>query len=72
MCAKKITNFEWRLGVTSCSSESDDPVDNGMPFVHLSLILEGGQCEVMEMTLPQFYDMMHQLESAKEQLALVS
>ena len=72
MTTKKITNFEWRLGVTSCSSDTTDPADNGAPFVHLSIATEGGACEVMEMTLPQFYDLLAQMETAKAQLMLAS
>jgi len=59
--------MEWKFGVTASSSELSHL---GQCFLQLKLVLnKGGKKEnvLMELTLPQFYKFLAQMEAAKRQ-----
>ncbi|KAJ9447493.1 COMM domain-containing protein 7 [Diplonema papillatum] len=63
---KKLVDMDWRFGVTAATSESHS---DGSTFLQLKLVLENGAGEqervYFELTLPQFYEFLATLESAK-------
>jgi len=69
----RLVGLDWKFGVTASSSELQ-AVGSSFLQVRLSLDKGGPAPEevVMEMTLPQFYEMMHQLEMAQAALAVQS
>lgn len=63
-----LKDLDWRFGVTASSSEIKEV---GRTFLQLKLTLDQGdglRDVFVELTLPQFYDLLHQLESAKQTL----
>ena len=70
--APTIIDVDWSLGVTASSSEVQVV---GATFVVLRLHTElpDGTTEYthLELTLPKFYELRHQLEAAKAQLELM-
>lgn len=65
---RQLVDIEWKFGVTCASSESDQPV--GKTFLQLKLVLNrknDGTYEnlYLELSLPQFYDFLANMEKAK-------
>lgn len=64
----QLVDMEWRFGVTASSSEMQKV---GSSFLQLKLLLnKGNKTEdvFMELTLPQFYSFLHEMEKAKASL----
>jgi len=69
LTVNELVDFQWRFGVTAASSEVDRV---GATFLQLTLVLDkgdGGRQNVrMELSLPQFYDFLQQMQSASRQV----
>ena len=68
----QLVDMEWKFGVTAASS---DLKVVGQTFLQLKLVVDrGGRHEdvFMEMTLPQFYAFLHEMERAKSTLEYFS
>ena len=69
LSVNELVDFQWRFGVTAASSEVDRV---GQTFLQLTLVLDkgdGGRQNVrMELSLPQFYDFLQQMQSASRQV----
>eukprot|EP00456_Euglypha_rotunda_P002345 TRINITY_DN10450_c0_g1_i11.p1 TRINITY_DN10450_c0_g1~~TRINITY_DN10450_c0_g1_i11.p1 ORF type:complete len:160 (-),score=20.02 TRINITY_DN10450_c0_g1_i11:127-606(-) len=68
----ELVDLDWKFGVTAASSELNKV---GSCFLQLRLVLEkGGKKEsvLMELTLPQFYQFLQQMEAAKRQADLAT
>eukprot|EP01133_Synstelium_polycarpum_P007889 gene7889-9260_t len=65
----QVLDMQWRFGVTTASSESKK---GGNTFLQLKLVLDkGGDSKEdvhMELTLPQFYQFLREMEQAKQSL----
>ncbi|NWJ01450.1 COMD7 protein, partial [Crypturellus undulatus] len=64
----QLVDMEWKFGVTAGSSELERV---GSIFLQLKLVIKkGGQMEnvYMELTLPQFYSFLHEMERVKASL----
>ncbi|KAF4520875.1 hypothetical protein B566_EDAN007056 [Ephemera danica] len=66
----EVVNIEWQFGVTAASSEASQI---GLTYLHLKLVLRDPNSSklttvCLEMTLPQFYLFLHELEKAKANL----
>ncbi|KAM8798204.1 COMM domain-containing protein 7 [Eudromia elegans] len=64
----QLLDMEWKFGVTAGSSELDKV---GSIFLQLKLVIKkGGRLEnvYMELTLPQFYSFLHEMERVKTSL----
>ncbi|XP_031444402.1 COMM domain-containing protein 7 isoform X2 [Phasianus colchicus] len=64
----QLVDMEWKFGVTAGSSELEKV---GSIFLQLKLVIKkGSQMEnvYVELTLPQFYSFMHEMERAKTTL----
>ncbi|XP_025897759.1 COMM domain-containing protein 7, partial [Nothoprocta perdicaria] len=64
----QLVDMEWKFGVTAGSSELEKV---GSIFLQLKLVIKkGGQMEnvYMELTLPQFYSFLHEMERVKTSL----
>ena len=69
--ASKLVDAEWTFGVTASSSEH---AAVGTTYVQLRLAVAGAsglEYVHMELSLPRFYEFVHDLERAKAQLDLV-
>ncbi|KAL2722813.1 COMM domain-containing protein 7-like [Vespula squamosa] len=67
----KIRDISWRFGVTAMSSDSNKV---GKSFLQLKLCLnEGSRIKehFIEMSIPEFYKFLHDLEKAKINLDLL-
>lgn len=64
-----ISDMKWRFGVTTSNTEKDKV---GAAFMQFKFVLDKGNGNKenvhMEMTLPQFYEFVAQMEKAKSQL----
>jgi hypothetical protein len=71
--ANQLIDMEWKFGVTASSS---DLKAVGSTFLQLKLVIDkgGGETEDvhMELTLPQFYDFLANMEKAKTHLDYLS
>lgn len=68
----QLVDLEWKFGVTSSSSEMWRV---GNTFLQLKLIInKAGQHQdvYMELTLPQFYDFLHEMEKVRNHLEYLS
>lgn len=69
----KLVDMDWRFGVSSASSELQQV---GRTFLQLRLQLDkgGGQTQTscMELTLPQFYEFLQEMEKAKASMEFLS
>lgn len=69
VCVNELVDFQWRFGVTAASSEVDKV---GATFLQLTLVLDAGNGTRrnvrMELSLPQFYDFLQQMQSASRQV----
>eukprot|EP01088_Endostelium_zonatum_P005294 TRINITY_DN1685_c0_g1_i1.p1 TRINITY_DN1685_c0_g1~~TRINITY_DN1685_c0_g1_i1.p1 ORF type:complete len:203 (-),score=43.71 TRINITY_DN1685_c0_g1_i1:93-701(-) len=65
----ELVDMEWKFGVTSGTSES---FNTGSTFLQLKMILNQGngsnQSVNMELSLPQFYQFLREMETAKASL----
>ena len=65
----KVVDVDWKFGVTASTSE-DDKV--GTSYLQLKITVENKDKELknvyLEMSLPQFYSFLHELEKAKTSL----
>ncbi|XP_068120259.1 COMM domain-containing protein 7 [Hyperolius riggenbachi] len=64
----QLVDMEWKFGVTAASSELEKA---GSIFLQLKMIVKrGNQLEpvYVELTLPQFYSFLHEMERAKSSL----
>ena len=69
--ASRLVDAEWTFGVTASSSEH---AAVGTTYVQLRLAVAGAsglEYEHMELSLPRFYEFVHDLERAKAQLDLI-
>nr|CAB3232830.1 COMM domain-containing protein 7-like [Phallusia mammillata] len=65
LLAKRLVDMEWKFGVTASSSELRRV---GTCFIQLTLVVAKGTSTenvLLEMSLSQFYDFMHEMERAK-------
>ncbi|XP_069740069.1 COMM domain-containing protein 7-like [Narcine bancroftii] len=68
MTVNQLVDMEWKFGVTAGSSELQKV---GSIFLQLKLVIKkGNKTEIiyMELTLPQFYNFLHEMEQAKTSL----
>eukprot|EP00039_Didymoeca_costata_P004042 m.71078 g.71078 ORF g.71078 m.71078 type:complete len:185 (-) comp12206_c0_seq1:51-605(-) len=68
----QLTDMQWRFGVTSGSSEEHK---SGRTFLQLKMALNDGantQEVLTELTLPQFFSLMKELQQAKASLDTLS
>jgi hypothetical protein len=68
----QLVDMEWKFGVTS---GSNDLKVVGQTFLQLKLVIDRGSHHedvFMEMTLPQFYSFLHEMEKAKSTLEYFS
>ncbi|XP_077995818.1 COMM domain-containing protein 7-like [Glandiceps talaboti] len=64
----QLVDMEWKFGVTAASSEVNKA---GNTFLQLKLVVnKGNRTEnvYMELTVPQFYSFLHEMEKAKSSL----
>ncbi|XP_040185949.1 COMM domain-containing protein 7 [Rana temporaria] len=64
----QLVDMEWKFGVTAASSELEK---SGSIFLQLKMVIrKGSQLEpvYVELTLPQFYSFLHEMERAKSSL----
>jgi DNA repair ATPase RecN len=59
-----LKDMDWRFGVTASTSEVNQV---GTTFLQLKLVV-GDEKVFLELSLPQFYDFLHQMEKAKAAL----
>lgn len=67
-----LVDMEWKFGVTTATS---DMKVVGNSFLQLKLVIDkGGKKEdvFMELTLPQFYSFLHEMEKARTALEYFS
>lgn len=66
LMVNELVDMEWKFGVTA---SSDDAAQVGGTFLQLKLVLNKGDGELsnvyMELTLPQFYEFLHEMERCK-------
>ena len=64
--ANQLVDMEWKFGVTAASDELGQV---GSTFLHMKLVVDKGnglrEDVFMELTLPQFYEFMADMEKAK-------
>ena len=69
----ELVDMEWKFGVTAATSDKDQV---GRSFLQLKLVVDkGGETPEnvhMELSLPQFYSFLHEMEKAKSSLELLS
>ncbi|XP_052780013.1 COMM domain-containing protein 7-like [Mya arenaria] len=72
LMVNQLVDMEWKFGVTAASSELDKV---GNTFLQLKLVINTGNGvtnSYMELTLPQFYSFLHEMEKAKASLEYLS
>jgi len=73
LMVNELVDMEWRFGITSGSSEL---FRAGSTFLQLKFMLDkGGESKQhvnLELTLPQFYEFLHEMEKAKTSLEFLS
>ncbi|OCT56933.1 hypothetical protein XELAEV_18004239mg [Xenopus laevis] len=68
----QLVDMEWKFGVTAASSETDK---SGSIFLQLKMMIRRGSVTepvYVELTLPQFYSFLHEIERAKNSLECFS
>jgi len=69
LTVNQVVDMEWRFGVNTASDELKKV---GSTFLQLKLVLDKGNNQKenihMELTLPQFYQFLHDMETAKANL----
>ncbi|XP_052067748.1 COMM domain-containing protein 7-like [Mytilus californianus] len=72
LTVNQLVDMEWKFGVTAASSQVDKV---GNTFLQLKLAINTGngiKNTYMELTLPQFYSFLHEMEKAKASLEYLS
>lgn len=72
LMVNELVDMDWRFGVTSSTSEM---FRVGSTFLQLKLVLNKGVTKEnvsMELSLPQFYQFLHEMEKAKASLDFFS
>ncbi|XP_064609867.1 COMM domain-containing protein 7-like [Liolophura sinensis] len=72
LMVNQLVDMEWKFGVTASSSDVDKV---GNTFLQLKLVINKGNGTsnvYMELTLPQFYSFLHEMEKAKSNLEYLS
>ncbi|XP_015281659.1 PREDICTED: COMM domain-containing protein 7, partial [Gekko japonicus] len=72
LMVNQLIDMEWKFGVTAGSSEMEK---GGSIFLQLKLVVKkGNQTEpvYLELTLPQFYSFLHEMERVKTSLECLS
>jgi len=72
LSVNQLVDMEWKFGVTAASSELNKV---GSTFLQLKLVIDKGHATenvYMELTLPQFYSFLHEIEKAKSSLEFLS
>ncbi|PVD24765.1 hypothetical protein C0Q70_15251 [Pomacea canaliculata] len=72
LMVNQLVDMEWKFGVTASSSELDRV---GNTFLQLKLVINTGngmKNVYMELSLPQFYSFLHEMEKAKASLEYLS
>eukprot|EP00296_Roombia_truncata_P001257 JP437002.1.p1 GENE.JP437002.1~~JP437002.1.p1 ORF type:complete len:196 (-),score=50.33 JP437002.1:73-660(-) len=72
LMVNQLVDMEWKFGVTSSNSEVHKV---GHTFLQLKMVLDKGngkETVVMELTLPQFYQFLQEMEKAKAHLQYFS
>ncbi|CAH1782490.1 unnamed protein product [Owenia fusiformis] len=72
LMVNQLVDMEWKFGVTAASSEVNKV---GNTFLQLKLVINKGnktENQYMELTLPQFYSFLHEMEKAKASLEYLS
>ncbi|XP_038659347.1 COMM domain-containing protein 7 isoform X1 [Scyliorhinus canicula] len=72
LTVNQLVDMEWKFGVTAGSSELQKV---GSIFLQLKLVIKKGNKSenvYMELTLPQFYNFLHEMEQAKTSLECFS
>ena len=68
----QLVDMEWKFGVTAATSEKNVM---GQSFLQLKLVLDKGNKQTesvnMELTLPQFYSFLHEMEKARSSFELL-
>ena len=68
LMVNQLVDMEWKFGVTA---SSDDAAQLGTTFLQLKLVTEKGadtETSYMELSLPQFYEFIHEMEKCKASL----
>ncbi|EDV25799.1 COMM domain-containing protein 7 [Trichoplax sp. H2] len=68
LMVNQLVDMEWRFGVTAASNDLEKA---GSTFLQLKLVINKGdsnQDVYMELSLPQFYSFLHEMEKAKATL----
>ncbi|KAM4692020.1 COMM domain-containing protein 7 [Rhinophrynus dorsalis] len=68
----RLVDMEWKFGVSAASSELEKA---GSIFLQLKMVIKRGSVSepvYMELTLPQFYSFLHEMERAKSALDFFS
>lgn len=70
----QLVDMEWKFVVNAATSEGTHV---GESFIQLKLVIDkGGSSKMenvcMELTLPQFYSFLHEMEKAKASLELLT
>jgi len=64
----ELLDIDWRFGVTASNSDLSEV---GKTFLQLKLVLNKGNKREnvhMELTIPQFYEFLHEIEVAKQNI----
>ena len=69
----QLVDMDWKFGVTAATSEDSQL---GHSFIQLKLVLDKGVKQkenvCLELSLPQFYKFLHEMQKAKSSLELLS
>ena len=68
LMVNQLVDMQWKFGVTA---SSDDAAQLGNTFLQLKLVTDKGsrlETSYMELSLPQFYEFMHEMEKCKASL----
>ena len=69
----QLVDMDWKFGVNAATSDSTQV---GESFIQLKLVINKGGNKLenicMELTLPQFYAFLHEMEKAKASLELMT
>ncbi|ESO89994.1 hypothetical protein LOTGIDRAFT_164694 [Lottia gigantea] len=72
LMVNQLVDMEWKFGVTASSSELDKV---GNTFLQLKMVINTGngtKNTYMELSLPQFYSFLHEMEKARASLEYLS
>jgi len=72
LSVSQLQDISWKFGVSAASSEQDKV---GACFLQIQLTLQQGQgseTKLMELSLPQFYQFLQQMQLANRQMQALS